>query len=294
MAALLLAVALGLGAFWDWRRREVDDVLWLVAGLVGAGLGAAVELGRGLEPLLLWILVSAFVLQHVVPWDRPLERVSDSLPGIVEATMYVAVGVVIVSLAILQGVGSGMVPLEVIAVYLSVLGARGLFESGVLYGGADAKALMVAGLIVPLDATPLLALPPSATAILGFYPFTLTLLMDAALAAVVIPLGLAVRNLSRGTFVFGRGFTGFRIPVAELPRRFVWLRDPTFQLGPESEVETTEEDVALRTRQAAELTRQGVQEVWVTPQLPFVVFLWVGALTAVIAGNLLFDLFAVL
>ncbi|HYK93431.1 MAG TPA: A24 family peptidase C-terminal domain-containing protein [Thermoplasmata archaeon] len=294
LGALLLAVTLGLGAYWDWRQREVDDRLWLGAGVVGIVLGAVVESGRGLAPLLLWLVVGGFVLQHVVPWDVPIERRSDAAPGIIEAAMYVGVTLVLLLSGLTLRIGPTGLPVEVIAVYLSVLIARALFEFGVLYGGADAKAIMVAGLIVPLDMAPLVSLPSTATAILGFYPFTLTLLMDAALLAVVVPLGLAVRNALHGGFGGIRGFTGYRLPVRELPNRFVWLRDPTFHIDPESDVATTEEDVALRTRQARELERQGVREVWVTPQLPFIVFLFAGALAALAVGNLLFDLFALL
>ena len=275
-------------------RREVDDYLWLGAGLLGVALGGVLEASRGWEPLLLWGLVGGFVLQHVVPWDVPLEKHSDAAPGIAEAGIYTGVSVALIVAGLTTPIGPTGLPLEVIAVYLSVLIARALFEFGVLYGGADAKAIMVAGLIIPLDATPLLPLPSAATAILGYYPFTLTLLMDAALLAAVVPIGLAVRNLSHGGMDGLRGFTGYRLPVAELPHRFVWLRDPTFHIDPESDVETTEEDVALRTRQARELTERGVREVWVTPQLPFVVFLFAGAVTAILAGNLLFDVFALL
>lgn len=294
LAAALLLVVLGLGAYWDFRNREVDDGLWVLAGVLGAALGAVIEWPHGPESFLLWLLVSGFVLEHVLPWDVPLERVSESLPGIVEAGIYAAVGIVVVAVGVTQGLGPTGLPLTTAAVFLSVLIARALFEFGVLYGGADAKAIMVAGLILPLDSVPLLGLPSSAVSILRVYPFTLTLLMDAALFAAVIPIALAVRNLRQGSFDGARSFTGYRLPVAELPRRFVWLRDPTFHLDPETDVETTEQDIALRTKQAADLASKGVHEVWVTPQLPFIVFLWAGATAAVVAGNLLFDLFALL
>ncbi len=294
VAALLLVATLAYAAYRDWTTREVGDSVWLVAGLLGAGLGAVVEAPRGGPAFVLWLLVAAFVVEHVVPWDVPLERVSDILPGLVEVALYGAVGAVLVVTGLMLGLGPAGVPVEVVAVYVSVVVARVLFELGVLYGGADAKAIMIAGLLLPLYATPLVALPANATAILSVYPFTLTLLMDAALFAVVIPLGLAARNLYRGTFELGRGFTTFRMAVSELPYRFVWLREPGLSIEENEDVETTEEDIQLRTRQAEELTRRGIREVWVTPQLPFIVFLWAGAVAALVVGNLLFDLLALL
>jgi len=273
--------------------REVDDLVWLVAALVGSALGFVAFAGLGVVPVLSWALVSGLVLEHLVPWDVRVERVSESLPGAVELVLYLGIGLGLLGLALSAGVGSSGIPLEAIAVYASVLLARALFELGVLYGGADAKAIMVAGILVPLDAAPVFHVPFAASTFLAIYPFTLTLLVNAALLAVVVPVGLAVRNALRGRFEFPRAFTGYQIPVAELPRRFVWLRDPTFRPGgEEDEADTAEEDQTLRERQARELAAQGIREVWVTPQLPFVVFLAAGAVAGLLAGNLLFDLLA--
>ncbi len=292
LAALVLVGAFGYAAIRDWVSREVDDHVWLISALAGAVLGALVQLPNGAVPLLFWLLVAAFVVEHVVPWDVPVERLSPTLPGLIEASLYGIIGVTLVIGGLSLGIRAGGVPVEVVAVYLSVVAARALFEFGVLYGGADAKAIMVAGLLVPLFAEPFLPVPGGAAAILAFYPFTLTLLMDAALFAIVVPVGLALRNLLRGDFELAHGFTGFKIPVAELPHRFVWLRDPTFHPDEETNVETSEEDRALRERQARDLAGRGVREVWVTPQLPFIVFLLAGAVAGLLLGNLLFDLFS--
>jgi Archaeal Peptidase A24 C-terminus Type II len=77
----------------------------------------------------------------------------------------------------------------------------------------------------------------------------------------------------------------------------VWIRDPTFSgTGSEDDPEpqTTEEDRALRRRQADELVKQGATRVWVTPQLPFILWILAGTVAALIAGNLIFDLLTAL
>ena len=295
LRAVVLLGGLGFAAVQDWEVREVGDGLWQGMGIVGVVLGVLAFWGDPLA-LALWILVGAWVLEHLLPWDTPLERYSDKLPGWVELTFYGVALIVVIVAAVTYGVGPTGVPIDVIAVTVSILLSRGLFEIGVLYGGADAKALMVAGLLIPVDATVLWA-PGGAAGLLAYYPFSLTILIDAALFAVAVPIAIAVRNLARHDFVFPRGFTGYTIPVAELPERFVWIKDPTFNGYPtedESEPETTEEDRALRQRQADELTKQGVSRVWVTPQLPFVVWILAGAVAALLVGNLVFDLLVAL
>ncbi len=295
LSQAVLVVGLLYGAYTDLRRREVSDRLWVVLGIAGAVLGLVDALTRSITDALLWVVVSVFVLEHMVPWDVALARRSENLPGIVEIVIYAAVGLLLAAEGLVHGIGPDGLPLTVLAVYAGVLFARALFEVGVLYGGADAKALMVAGLLVPLDAAPLLGLPASATTILAVYPFTVSLLMDAAIFSASVPIYLAIRNAVRGDFELPRGFTGYRIHVDELADRFVWLKDPTFDRdAEEEEVETTEDDVALRRRQQAELRARGVTRIWVTPQLPFIVFLAAGAVAAIVAGNLIFDLAALL
>ncbi|MCI4353144.1 MAG: hypothetical protein L3K14_07145 [Thermoplasmata archaeon] len=289
--AMILLGGLGFAAYQDWKLREVADEIWQGMAVLGAVVGFLAFLGNSLA-LFLWALVSLWVWEHLFPWDAVLEKYPERLPGAIEIGIYVGVLAVLIACALAFGVGGTGVPVAILAVAVSILLARGLFEVGVLYGGADAKALMVAGLLLPLDSMPLWS-PSTITPLLAYYPFALTLLIDAALFAVVVPIAIALRNLSVGEFTFPRGFTGYYIPVGELPHRFVWIKDPTFNGTPaseEPEPQTTEEDRELRQRQADELAKQGVNRVWVTPQLPFILWILAGAVAALIAGNLVFDL----
>ena len=233
---------------------EVSDAVWQGMGIVGAAAGFVAFWGNPLA-LVLWLLVSLWALEHLFPWDTPLERCSERLPAGIEIAVYVGVLGTVIFAAINYDVGGSGVPVAILAVAASVLLARGLFEIGVLYGGADAKALMMAGLLLPIASTPLWS-PAVAAGLLAYYPFALTVLIDAALFAIVVPIAIAVRNVFAHEFTFPRGFTGYTIPVEELPERFVWIKDPTFNsyvTDDEPEPQTTEEDRALRQRQADEL-----------------------------------------
>jgi archaeal preflagellin peptidase FlaK len=291
----VLLVGLGFAAYQDLRIREVGDGVWQAMGLVGAAVGFIALWGNPLA-IGLWTLVSVWALEHLFAWDAPLERYSERVPGWIELGLYIGAVAVIIACAIDFGVGSSGVPLAIIGVAGAILLARGLFEIGVLYGGADAKALMIAGLLLPID-TMLLWSPSVAAGLLGYYPFALTVLIDAAVFAIVVPIAIAIRNISAHEFTARRGFTGYTVPVAELPERYVWIKDPMFSgsgTDDEPEPQTTDEDRALRQRQAAELTKKGVTRVWVTPQLPFILWILAGTVAALAVGNLLFDLIAVL
>jgi preflagellin peptidase FlaK len=292
-----LVAGLLYGSYSDWRTREVSDRLWQAMAVVGTIVVVALAFPDGPRSVGLYLLAGGLVLEHLLPWDELVERWHPSLPGVIEIVVYAGLLVILLSVGLTSGIGPADLPIGVVAIYVTVILSRVLFEVGLLYGGADAKALMVAGLLVPTLASPLLSIPASAAAPLAVFPFSLTLLMNAALLALAVPLSLAARNIRRGDFEFPLAFTSLRIDVEELPRRFVWLRDPTFH-HPESEeereVETTEEDIRLRKRQRDELVAQGIQRVWVTPQLPFVILLAAGGVSGLIAGNLIYDLFALL
>jgi archaeal preflagellin peptidase FlaK len=290
--AVLLA-GFAYAAVADLRAREVSDHLWQVMGILGVALGTVAVASGGALALGLWLLIGAFTLQHVFAWDELLGEDGGGAADVLEIAVYGVVLVVVIGCAVHYGISATGVPWEVIAVLISVLFARGLFEAGVLYGGADAKALMIAAVILPTFSAVLLPLPASFAGLLNTLPFAVDLLMNAALLAIVIPIGLALRNLARHEFRWPDGFTGYMLPVSELTHRFVWLEDPLAHGARErDEVETSDDDQRVRERQAAELSAKGVTRVWVTPQIPFLVLMAAGAVAAVLAGNLVLDLIA--
>jgi len=280
--ALAADLALLLGGFAyaavsDLRDREVPDALWQVLGIVGFLVGFVDVVPGGVVPTFLWFVVGLLVIQHLFAWDLRLGGWGDRYADILELMAYVAV-VALVAVAV--------------AVLVTVLFARGLFEAGILFGGADAKALMIVGLLVPMLATPLIPLPASVAPVTAILPFAVNVLMDAALFSIAIPLVIAARNVRAKEFRGLSGFVGYTIPVDDLPRKYVWVRDPMFGEAREEEksIETSEDDRRRRQAIAEDLRSRGVRRVWVTPQIPFIVVMAVGVVAALVAGNVLFDL----
>lgn len=286
---VVLLAGFAYASFADWRSREVSDRLWQLLGVVGVGLGAVRFGSNGPVPELLWLGVGLLTLEHLVSWDELLPASWRDQSDRIEFGGY-AIALAVVAIAVGRyGLGPSGVPVEVIAVLATVLLARALFEVGALYGGADAKAMMVAGVLVPTFAHPVVSVPATA-ATLGAIPFSIDLLTDAALLAIAVPVFLAVRNLHRGEFSFPRGFTGYSLPVRELPSKFVWVRDPAAGEGPAADdAETSEDDTRIRREIAERLALRGVARVWVSPQLPFLVLMAIGAVAAILAGNLVLD-----
>jgi hypothetical protein len=292
MAVAIVALVAGFAfaAVEDIRRREVAEGLWLAMGAVGLVMGAVEVSVGGWVPILLWLLVGALTLQHLFGWDRWLGPRGEPYANWIDLAMYLGtVAVVAVAIARL-GIGATGVPWAVVAVLAVVVLARALFEIGVLWGGADAKALMIAALLVPVFPVPFVYSPGAAYATLAYLPFAVSLLTNAALFSLAVPVFLAVRNLRRGEFSFPEGFLGYFLPVRDLPRRFVWVKDSAVPAGRQDDAETSDDDARERAEIARELEAKGVRRVWVTPQVPLVTVMAAGAIAALLAGNVLLDI----
>lgn len=146
-----------------------------------------------------------------------------------------------------------------------------------LFGGADAKALIVLAALAPFPPGNGLAVQPALDA-----------LANGSLLMLTVPFAFLAANLVRGDLRLPAALLGRRIPLARARQRHVWpmqRADPTAPGG-------------LRWRYWQRLTgnldaefdaleRLGIPAVWVTPKVPFMLLLLAGWLLAWRWGNLL-------
>ncbi|MEM2727236.1 MAG: A24 family peptidase C-terminal domain-containing protein [Archaeoglobaceae archaeon] len=154
------------------------------------------------------------------------------------------------------------------------------------YGGADAKALMCLAVIFPFY--PDLGAFPVINS--GFGIFSFSVLANSVIFAPFLMFGLLFRNLSREG---PRGFiknplyyiAGYKIPVEKIGfhNLFEFVDEKGELKRVRRAVEPNEEIIAR-------LKKSGLQKVWATPALPFIIFITFGYITAVLLGDLLFFL----
>lgn len=160
----------------------------------------------------------------------------------------------------------------------------GLWYFGLIAGGADAKALMAIGLLLPFpillsDALPALGTP---------WPGSVVVLTNSLLAFMVIPVAFALWNLAHGDARFPQVFLGVKRRAKDVRQGHAWP------------METVAEDGSRRTRlfasrmspseveeTFARVQALGDERVWVSPKIPFLVPLLVGFCLAFVAGDLL-------
>ena len=154
-----------------------------------------------------------------------------------------------------------------------------------LFGGADAKGLMVLAALAPWPPERAHALQPALDA-----------LSNGALAMLLLPAAFLLANLARGRLAFPAALLGTRQTLEAARRRFVWPMQVADDAAPGG----------LRWRywqrigsgdlpgEYHALEARGLREVWVTPKVPFLVPVLLGWALAWWRGNLLLELAALL
>jgi preflagellin peptidase FlaK len=176
--------------------------------------------------------------------------------------------------------------------------AYGLYYLGA-YGGADAKALIVLSLLFPFYPTlnfQSFTLPFLNT---GFGVFAFSTLSNSVISAPALVLVLFIRNLVKEGLKEIKGnlfyyFIGYRADAANLPKfhnllEYVDSKGKVVRLRRGIE---PDDEVLYRLEKA--YSKGTIREIWVTPGLPFLIFITAGFLTSIIAGNLLFELIFIL
>jgi preflagellin peptidase FlaK len=158
------------------------------------------------------------------------------------------------------------------------------FQMRLLFGGADAKALMALAILVPIQPViegfplwrPYLSLPGS-----------WIIFANATILFLLIPISLLVINIGKRNLRFPHCLLGYVISVEKAKQTFVWpmekIKDGKRKLVYMPKNFNVEEELA-------EFEKLGIKEIWVTPKIPFMIPLLAGFLAAFILGDILLQI----
>lgn len=153
------------------------------------------------------------------------------------------------------------------------------YMTGLIAGGADAKALASLAVLapLPLESAWTLAWP-------SLFPLVLTTLVNALLAALFVPLALGAWNVSKGEIGGLRTFLGFKTSLTNVDERTLW---PLERVDAEGRVvqALTPGGLPPGVFDPDALANAGRERIWVTPKVPFLVPLLGGFILAVLIGD---------
>jgi archaeal preflagellin peptidase FlaK len=170
------------------------------------------------------------------------------------------------------------IPIMIVLMYV-------LFQLRLIFGGADAKALMALAILIPIQPH-ILQFPLLEGTILSM-PGSWIVFSNSILLFLCIPLSLLLFNIVKRNVKFPHCVLGYKMSVQKAKKTFVWplerIKDgkPKFSYMPK-EFDTTKEYEAFEN--------QGIKTIWVTPKIPFMIPLLAGFLATFIFGDLLSEL----
>ncbi len=265
----------------DLRTRRVPDQLWIVLSVISMGI-LAVEMYSQEAPLLYFLIfvpIVFFLCEAFLEVPELLNESGINPLGIVWLLIPV------ISLGILIGTSSGETDIwPLIAIPIMMFLAMVLYYLRILYGGADAKAVMVLAILVPyypvIEGITNYGGTSEMIDAMGYlFPFTLVVLLNSSLILIFLPVFYLILNLKRGHIGFPRMFFGYKTEVKRARKSFVW---------PMEYLEGGKRKIRLMPRGTEKEIYDSFQEeelIWVTPKIPFIVPMCVGFVVSFLVGN---------
>lgn len=267
---ILSVIVLIHASLCDIRSREVPDWHWAVLGGSGAILCAVSSAGYQGTGAVVFVFAGAVMLLTYMLTDLSIT---------VQAVLVVASSALyIVPCALCPEDEYALGGLASIVVFFLVYG---MYEIGLLCGGADAKFLMALALSFPVyPDTPW-------TPVLWHIGFPESLVFSVPVSVLVVGLALSLlsvfpvlaMNIRRGD-AGRRMLTTYVMPVSEARASYVWPVEHLVdgRLVPCRPCED-------RLEALGQMERAGIQHVRVTPMIPFVLSLTVAFIIVVSLGS---------
>ncbi|MCK5039142.1 MAG: hypothetical protein KAS16_08600 [Thermoplasmata archaeon] len=301
IARVIIGISiLAMASLSDLRTRRVDNKLWVIMGSLGVLILGIEILTSGMgEPwntsTTVWnynhllALVPTIILFYDIFWDR--EALYDE--GKINFIAWTVLSIAILAAAGLLWIeGVSIQTMQLLMVPIMIIIGYVFFYTGIIHGGADAKAFMSIAILMPFsplvgDILPIIQYPSyMAEAMSMMFPFAFLTLMNAAMISVVGFLCLVfLLNLIRKDLQFPAMFFGYRMDIDEIPKKYVWpmevVRDDevVLYIFGKRDANIKEELEMLKQR--------GIQDVWVTPKLPFIIPMFLGFVFSFFVGNVI-------
>ena len=275
IAVILVLAILVSAAVSDWRIREASDLHWVAIGAIGAILFAVRLIDAGADPMAYASVVSMVLMMADLVWDRESGRLDLALYTLIAAA-------VIASLFALMDSDLLWNYISMPAMYIVM---NLFYYTGIVKGGADAKAVIAVAFAFPTYPAvwdlPLIAVPSgdiSQFLVPAFSVFFLAAVLTILMAAVYL-----IINLVRGDREFPFMFAGYRMDVSALAGAHVWPMEDIVD-GERIRSLSGLEDPRIPER----LAEAGMERIWVTPVIPFLIPIAISFALIMFVGNPLF------
>ncbi len=158
-----------------------------------------------------------------------------------------------------------------------------LFQMRLLFGGADAKAIMALTILLPIQPK-IFQIPIWGQ---SFMPASWTVFVNSLIIFIIIPICLLIYNLTQKNLKLPHSLLGYKTKLQKAKGKFVW---------PLEKIQNGKTKLIIRPKESntqeeyQEFEKQGITEIWVTPKIPFMIPLLLGFISTFILGDILYTL----
>jgi preflagellin peptidase FlaK len=156
------------------------------------------------------------------------------------------------------------------------------FQLRLIFGGADAKAIMALAILVPLE--PAIFNYPLWSSIM---PFSWVIFSNSIILFLFIPISLLIFNMAKRNVEFPHVFLGYKMDIKKARQKFVWPLEKIKDGKRRFSYMPKEFDAE---KEFNEFEKLGYRHIWVTPKIPFMIPLLAGFICAFILGDILYTL----
>ena len=172
------------------------------------------------------------------------------------------------------------IPIMIVLVYI-------LFQLRLIFGGADAKALMALAILLPF---PFLQWLPTSSGLPNLpmgetnLPYCWGVFINALLLFLFIPMGLFIFNIARRQICFPHCFLGYKMSIEKAKEKFVWPLEKIEEGKSKFVYMPKDFDIDEELKKFEE---NNISEIWVTPKIPFMIPLLGGFICVFVFGDFL-------
>ena len=281
---------LGYASCTDLKTRRVDDKVWVIMGFTGFLLLIAQFYLENIKPVyyLTFIPIMLLFLSFFLETSEKTELRKGKINR--KAWIILCCFGILIFIWLSYKLRFDAFFLQILTIPLIMLFAFLLYNLRLLFGGADAKALITIALLTPFY--------PPWKPFLGYFfvpdlwPFPLTVLTNALVLSLLIPIAFFIYNTARKDFHFPLSFLGYKMEIDNIGEKFVWPLEKA-KNGKIVKVFFPKKDENIK-EQIQMLKSSGAKRIWVTSKIPFMLPLFAGFIASFLIGDIMFRIVRVI
>src|SRR2546430_5837735 len=269
------AVFLLVAAVADVQTRRVPDPVWIGLGSIGLVVLAGEFVQNQIETDAWALLGSAAIVFFAIFYGSPLFEEDGFHARPLRLLLFIVAAALFVYPAAVHSASGASLSqglLELYSMPAMVIVYQAFYRARILHGGADAKALIALGLLVPtypdMAPFPLMTLDPLVETFWRItFPFSLVVWVDAAVLFLAVPLCLLLWNAARADLAFPQALLGYRARLDSFPPH-AWLMEKINARG-EHVLVLFPKRGGNRTQDLDRFPAGGIDLALDTPPIPF-------------------------